>query len=114
MRIERQMKSEEIHVVPDEQCYPTPPGADDARILAPPEIAVMNEHGIRASFDGGFEQCQRSRNAGNQSLDGSAAFHLQAVWGIIAKLGDFQVLSEVRIELGALHAGLVSLPKKRF
>ena len=55
VRIERQVKRIEIEVVLDQQCDAPPARADDARIFAAPEIAVMHEHCVRAC---GVDRCR--------------------------------------------------------
>ena len=58
-----------------------------------------------AALDGRAHQVERSGDAGHDSADFGAPFHLQPVWAIIAETGDIEILVEISLEFGTLHDG---------
>jgi len=109
MRVQRQMVCEQIEVVLKNQRNATALGASEARRLGFPEITMMHQHGIGARCHRGFQQGQRCRDAADNPADLGAPFHLQAVWAIISKLGDFQKPVQVGVKLIAIHERLTLL-----
>jgi serine protease DegQ len=90
MGIERKMIGEQAHVVAQQQLDPAFAHADDACILAPPKVAVMDENGVRFGRHGGLQQVERRRDPGDEPAHLAPAFDLQAVGAIVAKAGDVQ------------------------
>src|SRR4051812_40552315 len=103
MRIERQVERKQIHVVLQQQAKTSAPRAGNARIFAAPEVAVMHEQSIGAALNCGLNERAGSSDARHDCADFGAPFHLQSVWAIITKTGDFEILIKISLELGALH-----------
>ena len=83
MRIYRQVIRDEVHVVCQQTADPNAPGADYARILAAPEISVMNQQCIRARLDRSLHEGGTCSDPGREQADFGSTFHLQSVWAII-------------------------------
>src|SRR5213078_1652238 len=97
------MEGEEIEIVFDEERQAPAARPYDARILAAPEIPVMDEHRVGACRDGGFEKLHRCGDAAHDARDLVATFHLQAVWAIILEPADVEITVEVGGQLASLH-----------
>src|SRR5688500_9071806 len=108
------MEREQVDIVPDEKRKAAPARPDDASVLAAPEITVMYEHGVGFRLDRGFVKRRRWGHAAPDFRDRLAAFHLQAVWAIIAKSADVEILVEVGGQSVSLHQLSRCLPKKAF
>ncbi len=63
MHIQRQMISKQIDVVLDQRPEPLILAPGDLRRLVAPEVAVMDEHGIRAPLARRLEKRERRRDA---------------------------------------------------
>jgi len=102
--IERQMVSNEVDVVPEQRLQTRLANAGDAAILAAPEPAMMDEDGVRATFDRRVQQRLTGRYAGDQAPDLRASFHLQAVWAIIPEAPCLQQIVQVACQFVAFHS----------
>ena len=106
MRIERQVIGEQIDVRGQQQAKALALLADDARVFAAPEIAVMHQDGIGAQRDGALDQRQTGRHAGDDAPDVVAALDLQPVWAIIGKTRAIEQDVDFALQMLSLHGGL--------
>src|SRR5437868_15547895 len=81
--VERKMVCQEIDVRRQKPLEPRMLLAHYARLLAPPEIPMMDQEGIGASRDGGVHQGQARRYAGHDMSDVCATLHLESVRTIV-------------------------------
>jgi hypothetical protein len=98
MGVQRQMVGQQAHAVLDQV---RDAGALDAgylRTFVFPEIAVMHQHRIRPCGARSLQHIHACADAADNFPDLGAAFHLQAVWAIIVKAGNFQQLPDITFQ----------------
>ena len=69
--------------------------ADEPRILAAPEVAVVHEQSVGADRGRGLDQRGARGHPGDERGDLGATFHLQPVWAIILDTGGVEELVEM-------------------
>ncbi len=90
MGIQRQVIAKQTDVILQQQLQTFFANAGHGRILATPEVAVMNKNGICPLFHRGIYQRLACRHPCHQCRNGITSLHLQTVWTIIAKFIRFQ------------------------
>jgi hypothetical protein len=91
MGIQRQVVGEQVDVVRQQSRHALFAETRDAPVLGLPEPAVMHQQRIRAALGRGLDQRLAGGDPADDAPDALAAFHLQAVWAIIAKTRGVQL-----------------------
>jgi hypothetical protein len=95
MGIERQVVGVQIDLVAQQAGQPLLAQPDDPAVFAAPEIAVVHQHRVGLPADRRVKQGLACGDAGDESAQLGASFHLQTVWAIIAQTRRLKELIEV-------------------
>ncbi|SBP86396.1 hypothetical protein THIARS_40017 [Thiomonas delicata] len=102
MRIQRKVIGEQVDVCAEQCLQAKPLLANDARVLAAPEPAVVHEDRVGPGIDGTLDQCQAGSDAADHPGDPLLARDLHAVWAIIFKGIRLQEIVQIRGQLFAV------------
>ena len=94
-QIERQVIGDQVDLGTEQHGQTRPLRADHARILAPPEEAVVHEKGIALLVAACSITARLAVTAHGPGCDRRPAFHLQAVWTIIVEAAASQQFVQV-------------------
>ena len=98
MRVQRQVKGEQVDLVPQQQLQPLLEPTGNPPVLTPPEEPMVHKNRIRALLDGGFDQRTAGRDGADQPDDLAFAFDLKAVRPIIAEPIHVEQVVEVGLD----------------
>ena len=103
MDVQRQVIGDQADVVTQQGGEPALFHAENARIFAFPEPAVMHQYGIGGVRHCCIEQCLAGRDTGHHSFDFGTPFHLQAIGAIVAEAVSRQQAIGVGDQFTQLH-----------
>jgi serine protease DegQ len=106
--VERQVIGDQIDVMLEQRLQTRLAKTGDATILAAPKPAMMHQNGISLARDRRVDQRLAGGYASHDAPYLAVAFHLQAVWAIIAKAFRFKQLIEIARQFFTFHTWLRS------
>ncbi|CAM2149334.1 hypothetical protein PT2222_210077 [Paraburkholderia tropica] len=101
--VERQMVGKQVEVVREQCLQATIFAPRDLRRLVLPEVAVMDQHGVGAPLERGFQKGQRGGHAGRDLLHAPPPFHLQPIRAVVLEPPGFQKIVQIQFQFDPIH-----------
>lgn len=101
--IQRQVVGQQTDVVLQQMGDATLFDAGDGGVFVAPEVAVMNENGVRAPCRGGFQHGLRGGDTGGDAPHFGPPFDLYAIRAIVTKTADCKLASDIIAQLIQSH-----------
>ena len=95
MHIQRQVIGQQVDVGPQQTGQTAAADANDTRILALPEVAMMHQQRVGPFGHGRVDHVLGCSNGADDAGNHGLAFHLQPVWGIILDDGRTQQIIQM-------------------
>src|ERR1035437_7316202 len=103
--VQRQVIGEQAELMRDEQPDARAARAGEAGVVAFPEVAMVHQDGVSPIGERGLDHIKARRHPAYDAAYLASPYHLQPIWAIITKSGDFQQAVQVTVQFLALHCG---------